>query len=66
MDCMDCHNRPAHKFSAPNDAIDKAMAQGRIDPSMPWVKNNAVEALMERVQPRMAAFFAERAKRDPA
>ena len=24
MDCMDCHNRPAHRFSTPNDAVDSA------------------------------------------
>jgi hypothetical protein len=22
MDCMDCHNRPAHHFRTPNDAVD--------------------------------------------
>jgi len=22
MDCMDCHNRPAHQFRSPNDAVD--------------------------------------------
>jgi len=45
MDCMDCHNRPAHRLSSPNDAVDLAMANGRIDPSMPWAKMKAVEAL---------------------
>ena len=47
MDCMDCHNRPAHKFLSPNDAVNRSMAQGRIDPTMPWVKKNAVEALTQ-------------------
>ena len=32
--CTDCHNRPGHNFQAPNDAVDKAMAEGRIDPGM--------------------------------
>ena len=32
MDCIDCHNRPAHHFRAPNDAVDLAIAAGRIDP----------------------------------
>ena len=32
MDCMDCHSRPAHKVHPPNDAVDLAMATGRIDP----------------------------------
>lgn len=45
MDCMDCHNRPAHRFATPNDAIDLAMATGRIDPTMPSAKVNAVDVL---------------------
>jgi nitrate/TMAO reductase-like tetraheme cytochrome c subunit len=45
MDCMDCHNRPAHKFLPPNDAVDQALAMGRIDPSIPWAKKNVVTAL---------------------
>lgn len=47
MDCLDCHNRPAHRFSSPNDAVDLALATGRIDPSMPWAKMKAVEALSQ-------------------
>lgn len=45
MDCMDCHNRPAHKFLSPNDAVDQAMAMGRINVSIPWAKSNSVKAL---------------------
>lgn len=45
MDCMDCHNRPAHNFASPNDAVDQAMAMGRIDPSIPWAKSKVVKAL---------------------
>src|ERR1051325_1944224 len=45
MDCLDCHNRPAHHFRAPNDAVDLAMAAGRIDPRIPLVKSNVVAAL---------------------
>jgi nitrate/TMAO reductase-like tetraheme cytochrome c subunit len=47
MDCMDCHNRPAHDFSTPNDAVDLAMTLGQIDPAMPWVKSNAVASLIQ-------------------
>lgn len=47
MDCMDCHNRPSHKFLSPNAAVDRSMAFGRIDPSMPWAKKNVVKALAE-------------------
>jgi hypothetical protein len=45
MDCLDCHNRPAHQFRAPNDAVDIAMTAGRIDPAIPLVKSNSVAAL---------------------
>jgi hypothetical protein len=43
---MDCHNRPAHHFRSPNDAVDLAMAAGRIDPALPWIKSNVVATLI--------------------
>ena len=46
MDCLDCHNRPAHRFSSPNDAVDRAMALGKIDPGLPWIKSNVVAAII--------------------
>lgn len=45
MDCMDCHNRPAHQFQTPNDAVDLAITNGRIDRGLPWVKSNVVALL---------------------
>lgn len=56
MDCMDCHNRPAHRFSTPNDAVDLAMANNRIDPTMPWAKKNAVDALTKEYANRDEAL----------
>ncbi|MEW6303980.1 MAG: NapC/NirT family cytochrome c [Verrucomicrobiota bacterium] len=47
MDCLDCHNRPAHRFRTPNAAVDAAMAAGRIDPALPWVKSNVVASLVQ-------------------
>jgi nitrate/TMAO reductase-like tetraheme cytochrome c subunit len=47
MDCLDCHNRPAHRFRSPNDAVDHAIAAGKIDPALPWVKSNAVAVLIQ-------------------
>ena len=55
MDCMDCHNRPAHQFSSPNDAVDLAMKNGRIDPTMPWAKMKSVEALEQTYTDREQA-----------
>jgi len=45
MDCMDCHNRPSHKYlSAPN-YIDNAMIAGTIPNNIPYIKKAAMEAL---------------------
>jgi len=42
---MDCHNRPAHRFQTPNDAVNLAMSLGRIDRTLPYIKTNALYAL---------------------
>jgi len=47
MDCIDCHNRPAHHYRSPNEAVDLAMAAGRIPPALPWAKSNAVAFLTQ-------------------
>ena len=47
MDCMDCHNRPAHQLRSPNDAVDVAMSLGRINPKLKAIKKNAVAALAQ-------------------
>jgi len=45
MDCMDCHNRPAHSFQLPERAVDRALSEGRISPNLPFIKKQAVEVL---------------------
>jgi len=46
MDCMDCHNRPSHKFdSSAERAIDEAISNGEIARSLPFVRREAVAAL---------------------
>jgi hypothetical protein len=45
MECVDCHNRPTHTFELPERAIDQAMGVGRISPSLPLIKKEAVELL---------------------
>ncbi len=56
MDCMDCHNRPAHNFMSPNDAVDLALASGRINPAIPWAKQNVVAALSATYSTREEAL----------
>ncbi|MBI4179656.1 NapC/NirT family cytochrome c, partial [bacterium] len=45
MDCLDCHNRPAHKFPSPQTAVNDALEAGGIDRSIPFVKREAVRAI---------------------
>jgi nitrate/TMAO reductase-like tetraheme cytochrome c subunit len=45
MDCLDCHNRPAHHYRPPNDAVDIAISTGKVDSSIPWIKSNLVSVL---------------------
>jgi nitrate/TMAO reductase-like tetraheme cytochrome c subunit len=47
MDCLDCHNRPSHRYRSPNDALDLAISLGKIDHKLPWVKSNAVAVLTQ-------------------
>jgi len=48
MDCMDCHNRPAHRYESPNSAVNLAMALGKIERSLPYIKTNALYVLTRR------------------
>lgn len=45
MDCIDCHNRPTHIYVPPDRSVDNAMISGRIDSSLPYVKQQAVTVL---------------------
>jgi len=47
MDCMDCHNRPAHCYETPNNAVDLAIFLGKIDRDLPSIKANALELLTQ-------------------
>jgi nitrate/TMAO reductase-like tetraheme cytochrome c subunit len=57
MDCMDCHNRPAHTF-APSAAraIDDAIAQGLIPRELPFVRRESVAAIRQTYSDRSAAM----------
>ena len=45
MDCMDCHNRPAHAYQLPDRAVDEAIFANRISSVLPFVKKKSVELL---------------------
>lgn len=43
MDCLDCHNRPSHRYLSPSAFIDLAMASGEIPSDLPELKREAVQ-----------------------
>ncbi len=47
VSCLDCHNRPAHTFELPEDAVDRAVTKGVLPRAMKFVRKNAVAALRE-------------------
>jgi hypothetical protein len=57
MDCMDCHNRPAHTFDpSPERAVDTAIALGQIPRDLPFARREAVAALQLSFESRTAAM----------
>jgi len=69
MDCVDCHNRPTHIYRTPEQGIDEALQQGRIDHSLPYVRREGLKALQreyesheagrEGIRGALEAFYAE-------
>ena len=45
MDCIDCHNRPTHRFREAGPEIDQAILTHRIDATLPWIKREGLKAL---------------------
>jgi hypothetical protein len=45
MDCIDCHNRASHTFQTPEEAVNRAMADGAISPELPWIHKEGLELL---------------------
>jgi nitrate/TMAO reductase-like tetraheme cytochrome c subunit len=45
MDCVDCHNRPTHRFREPGPEVDQAILAHRIDVTLPWIKRESMKAL---------------------
>jgi nitrate/TMAO reductase-like tetraheme cytochrome c subunit len=59
MDCMDCHNRPAHTFFAsPQRAVDAAISLGAIPKELPFVRREAVAAVSAEYADKTAALDA--------
>jgi nitrate/TMAO reductase-like tetraheme cytochrome c subunit len=45
MDCIDCHNRVGHGLPSPGQAVDNSLSAGRIDPALPYIKQEASRVL---------------------
>lgn len=45
MQCISCHNREGHDIPSAGNAVDDAMLEGRLDPTLPFLKKKAVEIL---------------------
>lgn len=45
MDCVDCHNRPAHVYVPPDQAVNESLGAGRLDASLPYLKRQGVDLL---------------------
>ncbi len=59
MDCVDCHNRPAHRFAnTVEKAVDRALALGTLPRELPYVRREAVAALKAAAGEREAALAA--------
>ncbi len=58
VDCMDCHNRVGHEFLSPERAVDRAMDTGRIDHSLPYIKNQSVIALAAEYEDKASGMAA--------
>ena len=70
MDCMDCHNRPAHTFEpSPERAVDNAIAAGYLPRDLPFARREAVAALKDTyagqpealpgIEARLRKFYAD-------
>ena len=52
MQCVDCHNRPAHAFDLPERAMDNALALGDISVTLPFIKKKGLELLKTNYRTR--------------
>jgi len=45
MDCVDCHNRAAHRYRTPAMEVDLAIDSHRLDRALPFIRREAVKVL---------------------
>lgn len=70
IDCVDCHNRPTHIYMPPDRSVDLALAARRINPDLPYAKQQGVTLLsaeykttdeaMKAIAQQVPAFYQEK------
>ncbi len=63
MDCLDCHNRPTHRFESPKEAMDASLDEGRIDKAIPYIKKMGVEVLsgeFKDIRLKIESFYKDK------
>lgn len=61
VDCIDCHNRPSHRYNHPAPMVNQAIEQGRINVKIPDIKRISVEALEQEYKTEKGALDGIRA-----
>ena len=56
MDCVDCHNRPAHVYLPPEQSVDQSLLARRMDISLPFIKQQALATLTGKYDTTDAAM----------
>jgi len=69
IECVDCHSRPAHRFTNPATSVNAAIAAGKIPSTLPRIKEASVRALdggystteqaLAEIGPRLKSFYEE-------
>lgn len=58
MDCIDCHNRVGHETPSAGSAVDRSIAEGEIDPGLPFIRRDSVALLSRSYDSTEAAHEA--------
>jgi hypothetical protein len=59
MDCLDCHNRPAHTlYATPDRAVDAAMGAGAVSHDLPFIHREMIAAAKPEYPSQEAADAA--------
>jgi NapC/NirT cytochrome c family, N-terminal region len=56
MQCVDCHNRPAHSFEVADRAVDGAISSGQMPGDLPFVKKTSLALIQGQYASAKDAF----------